>query len=141
MVFEAASVRNGVAVIALDFRRPHVFSGRALVTLNYIELDTLAFFERFEAGSLDGGVVHKTVFLTILASDESEALLIVEPFHGSCHTHAVLPRSGFVDGVGVRRGRTNRSFIAFREYRPPRWAAGHQDAGFRSLKATTETWY
>jgi hypothetical protein len=41
---------------------------------------------------------------------------------------AVLPYYGVVDGVGVRRGRTNRSFITFRGYSPPHRVADIMDA-------------
>src|SRR5947209_15796965 len=59
---------------------------RTLRTLRSVELDVVAFFERFESSSLDRAEVHKQIFSAVIGSDEPESLCIVEPFHRTfCH--------------------------------------------------------
>jgi hypothetical protein len=50
--------------------------------LRYLELDALVLLEATEAVALDLGVVHEHV-RSVLAGDEAEALLRVEPLDSS----------------------------------------------------------
>src|SRR2546425_2991088 len=66
-----------------------VLSGGALLPLNHLELDPLAFGQGLEAILLDRGVMHEAVLFAVLGRDEAEALRVVEPLHGTgdaCHT-------------------------------------------------------
>ena len=74
---------------------------RALLTLNNVELDLVAFFERFVSIQLDRRVVDEYI-RPVFAPDESVALGVIEPLdlsfvlsHRSC-----LP---FPSLAGIRR--------------------------------------
>ena len=61
-----------------------------LVTLNDVELDTVALVQSLEAITLDCRVVNKTVFGTIILRDETEALGVVEPLNCTlCHCNRI----------------------------------------------------
>ena len=63
-----------------------VLSLRALGALGDVELDALGLVKRTVAVRLDGRVVDEHVRSATVLSDESEALLGVEPLHGAlCH--------------------------------------------------------
>src|SRR5690242_16873620 len=57
----------------------HVFGGRALLALDDVELDTLAFGQGLEARPLNGRMMNEAVLLSVLGSDEAEPLAVVEP--------------------------------------------------------------
>src|SRR5262249_11193159 len=61
---------------------PDVAGLQALRPLHDLELDALAFGERLETFSLDRGEMHEHVLATLLR-DETEALRVVEPLHGT----------------------------------------------------------
>jgi len=50
------------------------------------KLDAIVFFEGFEALRVDFAVVDEKVLTAPLGNDESIALLVAEPFHGSGFT-------------------------------------------------------
>jgi hypothetical protein len=52
---------------------------QSFVAFDHIELDDLTFVQGFEALTEDCGVMHEHI-LTGLLDDETEALLVVEPF-------------------------------------------------------------
>ena len=52
-----------------------------------VELDGRTLGEGLEALGLDGAVMDEAVLAAVLRRDEAEALLIVEPLHGSRSTH------------------------------------------------------
>src|SRR5690606_41290948 len=81
-----------------------VLSLRALRLLDDVELDPVALGEGPEAGALDRRVVDEAVLRSVLRGDEAEALLVVEPLHGSGGTHTVLLMG--VDDSSVRYART-----------------------------------
>ena len=58
----------------------NVLSLPTLGSLDYVELDRLAFLERTEALRLDGGVMHEDI-LAVLAGNESETFCVIEPLH------------------------------------------------------------
>jgi hypothetical protein len=62
--------------------RMHVGRLRAFRALNHIKIHCLSFFQGLESVSLDGTEMDKDI-RTILLRDETEALLVVEPFHSS----------------------------------------------------------
>src|SRR5690606_6706390 len=68
----------------------HVLRSRPLLALDEVELHPLALAQRLEALTQDRGVVHEAVPVSILRLDESKALAVVEPLHGSGHTHTAL---------------------------------------------------
>ena len=68
-----------------DIRR-----GRAFFALLYVEGNSIAFFERLEAVSLDRGMMNKYI-RTALLSNEAEALLVIEPLNCSIrHSDTLL---------------------------------------------------
>lgn len=71
----------------LDFVGLHAF-----LALYGDEGNLLAFLQAFEAGALDGAVVHEQVGAAF-RSDEAEAFLIVEPLDGASLTygHGISP--------------------------------------------------
>src|SRR5215210_3568235 len=56
---------------------------RALVAGLGIEGDLRALGQRLEAVGVDAGVVDEEVLATLIGRDEAEALVVVEPLHGS----------------------------------------------------------
>jgi len=64
---------------------------RALLALNNVELDFVAFFERFVSVQLDCRVVDEYIW-PVFASDESVALGVVKPLNLSfVLSHSFLP--------------------------------------------------
>src|SRR5256885_12647999 len=59
---------------------------RAFRTVNDLELDRLALFERSEAVARDGRVVHEDVTASV-AFDEPVTLGVVEPLDFACDAH------------------------------------------------------
>ena len=58
----------------------------AFRTLIDIEIDTLAFFQCFEAIHVDGREMCKQIFTAIIGGDETKAFGVIEPLNGtSCH--------------------------------------------------------
>src|SRR5262249_17470389 len=57
---------------------------RALLALGHLVLDLLVLLEVPVAVTDDRAEVHENVVATVVLGDESEALLGVEPLHGSC---------------------------------------------------------
>jgi len=49
-----------------------------------VETDLRALGERLEAAALDRAVMYEQVLAGIIGRDETEALVVVEPLHGSC---------------------------------------------------------
>jgi len=66
----------------------YVLGGGTLLALHDVELDLLAFGQRLEAATVDGGVVNETILLSVLRGNESKTLCIVEPLHSSGGTHS-----------------------------------------------------
>src|SRR5207302_4516545 len=64
--------------------RPDVLGLQALGALLHFELDLLPLGQRAEAFRHDGGVMAEDVGAAVVLHDESEALRIVEPLHGTC---------------------------------------------------------
>ncbi len=68
----------------------HIGRLGALGALNHFKFHCLSFFQGLESVPLDGTEVDEDV-RTIILRDETEALLIVEPFHSSfCHDFYLL---------------------------------------------------
>ena len=74
---------------ALD--RHNILGGRALLALNHIEVDLLTLGERLEALALNRAVVAEDILLAVVAGDEAEALLVVEPLYSSGRTQSCTP--------------------------------------------------
>src|SRR2546421_9601894 len=74
--------------------RLHVGSHRTLGALLGVVAHLRAFGQRLEAAALDRVVVHEQVLAGVIRSDESEALVVAEPLHGSCGH--LCPPPGYV---------------------------------------------
>src|SRR5690349_18598549 len=74
---------------------------RALLALRDLELDALVLLQRPVTGGLDGGEVHEHVGAAPVLADESEALVSVEPLHGSL-CHRCLPCQAKICGMQTR---------------------------------------
>jgi hypothetical protein len=65
-----------------------VLSRRALLALDDVELDALAFGEGLEALRLNCGMMYEAVLLAVFWRDKTEPLRVIEPLHdtgGACH--------------------------------------------------------
>lgn len=71
-------------------QRLHVGSLPALRSLDYIELNCLAFLKAFEAICIDCRVVYEHI-LSILTADEAKPLGIVKPLYCSLFHIACIP--------------------------------------------------
>src|SRR4051794_30907815 len=69
---------------SVDLERLDVRGRRALRALLGVVAHLRALGERLEAAPLDRAVVHEQVLAAVIGRDESEALVVVEPLHGSC---------------------------------------------------------
>src|SRR5262249_36613745 len=84
------------AVSASLVRRPSapqprdILGGRPLLTLYDVELNALSLVQALDSVTLNGVVMHEQILTSVLGRDEAEALVIVEPLHGSFHRHSVL---------------------------------------------------
>src|SRR5262245_2861271 len=63
---------------------------RPLLALGNVELDPLVLFQAAVAAHLDRGEVHENVSTAAVYRDEAEALLGVEPLHGSLRHVSLL---------------------------------------------------
>ena len=82
----------------------HAICLRALLALDNVEFDLIAFFERFVSVQLDRRVVDEYVW-PVFASDESVTLGVVKPLDFTfVLSHRLLPSWCFlrVEGVGKR---------------------------------------
>src|SRR5207244_10635434 len=73
-----------------DLHRDDVCSLRALLAVDDVELNLLAFLQAAEPFLLDGAVVDEDV-LTAIHGDEAVALLRVEPLHRACNHCGLAP--------------------------------------------------
>lgn len=69
---------------AADLDRLDVRGRRALGTLLGLVAHLRALGQRLVAVALDCAVVYEQILAGVIGRDESEALLIAEPFDGSC---------------------------------------------------------
>ena len=67
----------GAEILCDGFTRPAVSDD--------LEKDLLTLIEAMHSGLFDRADVHEDILAAIIWLDESEALLVVEPFHGSFH--------------------------------------------------------
>src|SRR5829696_8058168 len=94
--------RAGWLVLLLALQQPHVGGLGALRSLRDVELDGLPLSKRAVAGRLDRAEMHEDVFAG-LGGDEAEALVGVEPLHGS-NSHVLVPPSIVLE-VSITPGR------------------------------------
>jgi hypothetical protein len=74
-----------------DLDGTHVACLQAFRALRYLECHVLIFFERLVAITRDRGEMNENVRLTVVLANETEALLRVEPLHGTgCHFYCIL---------------------------------------------------
>lgn len=67
-----------------------IFSSRTFGPADDVKFNTFAFFKRFEALPLDGGMMDKNILAAILL-DKAESLGIIKPFYRSfCHFRSSL---------------------------------------------------
>src|SRR5437764_11871668 len=67
-----------------SLERLDVQGRRALGALFGVVTHLRALGQRLEAAALDRVVVHEQVLAVVIRRDESEALVVAEPLHGSC---------------------------------------------------------
>ena len=67
--------------------RYDIFCGRPFIGIHNIELNFLSFHKAFKSISLNGGKMHKHIFLSIVSSQKSKALTVVKPLHRSRYSH------------------------------------------------------
>src|SRR3954463_4768874 len=79
----------GVTTGMLVSERANLLRLRALLALGDLELDPLVLFQSAVAARLDGREVDEHVSTPAVDGDEAEALVCVEPLHGSLR-HAEL---------------------------------------------------
>src|SRR4051812_24559915 len=79
----------GVATGVVVSERTNLLRLRALLALGDLELDSLVLFQSAVAARLDGREVDEHVRTSAIDRDETEALVCVEPLHGSLR-HADL---------------------------------------------------
>src|SRR6266516_5390108 len=75
---------------------------RALLALGHVELDLLVLVEIPVADAGDRAEVHEDVRAAVVLGDEAEALLAVEPLHGTC-AHEQFPP--FLPGTNLAAAR------------------------------------
>src|SRR5690606_12263965 len=75
----------------LKSERADVLRLGALGALRDVELDLLVLVERAVPARGDGRVVGEDVRATVVGGDEAEALVSVEPLHGTCSHCVLLP--------------------------------------------------
>src|SRR5690348_6749599 len=89
----------------------HVCGLWALLALNDLELDAVAFLEGLEPTALDGAVVDEYIRATLMR-DEAVALRVVEPLHGpsdACHVAYLLLNRPLPDPAGQDASRVRPS--------------------------------
>src|SRR5438270_5700281 len=67
-----------------DLDRLDVRGRRALGALLGVVAHLRALGQRLEAVALDRAVVHEQILAGVIRRDESKALIVAEPLHGSC---------------------------------------------------------
>src|SRR3954469_25723375 len=67
-----------------------VRGARALGALLDLVLELVVILQRLETRRLNGGEVHEEILAAVVGRDEAEALLVVEPFNGTC-AHLQFP--------------------------------------------------
>lgn len=73
---------------------------RAFLAFHDVELDLIAFFERFVSVQLDRRIVNEYI-RPVVTSDESVALGVVKPLNLSfVLSHRLLPSFGLTEGYG-----------------------------------------
>jgi predicted AlkP superfamily pyrophosphatase or phosphodiesterase len=82
----------------------HVLRLRTPTFLGQIELDHVALFQRTEAIGLNLREVNERIPGAVIERDESEALVVVEPFHGSRRTRHPVTSPAWTMCVDARPG-------------------------------------
>src|SRR5438876_1461536 len=105
-----------------------VLRRRALLGLHDLELHALAFGQRLESLSLNRGVMYEAILAAVFGRDESKALGVVEPLHGTgdaCHL-SVAPGYAFErrDGRSTQKRHEARRRTAPGP-RSVRWCPAH----------------
>lgn len=105
------------------FHSNDVFGRRPLRAVDHIEFDFFALGKASEAIGLDGGEMDEAILSIVGSGNEAKALLVVEPFDGSLHTHvAALPHvagqsadpgTGYTNIVRLRRDTAERKMTGF----------------------------
>jgi hypothetical protein len=67
-----------------------VLGRRTLLALDDVELDALTLVQVLEALTLNRGVMDEAILATVLARDEAETLLSVEPLDRTLNAHVHL---------------------------------------------------
>src|SRR4051794_13061489 len=75
-------------------QRTHVLGLQTLGAAGHVELNALTLGQGAEALGLDGGVVAEQILAPALLRDETEALRVVEPLHGTSRHYSSSFSSG-----------------------------------------------
>jgi hypothetical protein len=69
----------------------HVARLRALLTIDDLELDLIAFLQTLIAIVIDRAVMHEHIRITIVTAYKAKAFRVIEPLYGPFHSHFLLP--------------------------------------------------
>ena len=64
-----------------------ILSGGSLRGLYHLKLDLLTFNQAFKAVALDSREVDEDILFSIIPRQETKALTVIEPLHGSGYCH------------------------------------------------------
>jgi hypothetical protein len=81
----------------------HVAGLRSLLPVDDLELNLIAFLQTLISLDVDRAVMHEYICTAILTTNEAKAFCVIEPLHGSFHSH-VLSSSGQRPSAAPPRG-------------------------------------
>src|SRR5690348_4813552 len=104
--------KTATRIVRRPFRNPRLASSAghadvarlgAFLALGHIELDLLVLLEIPVARTCNRAEMHEDVRAPVVLGDEAEALLTVEPLHGSCAHKQFPPFLPFTNLTAARR--------------------------------------
>src|SRR5690606_1952109 len=116
-----AAARSCPRQLYWRLREPEVGGGRGLLHIDHDVAHLLRFLQRAEALRADVGVMGEEILPAVVRRDESEALRVVEPLHGTC-SHCSLPFSIGEAKPAPRAGTTIKEGNGTAERKPLRAA-------------------
>ena len=69
----------------------HVLRRGTFLPLHDVELNAVAFSERFAAATLNGFVMNEAILAPIIECDEAKTFVVVEPLYFTGATHTLTP--------------------------------------------------
>lgn len=108
-------------LVSTLLRGANVRRFRTLAALASFKLNLLAFLKAAIAIHVDVGVMDEKILTTVVGGDETKALLVVEPLHGTCTQNTVslgpLEESFTLSSV-LRERRFPKGFKPVRAQKP-----------------------